>query len=187
MAPTTIYLIRHAHADWRDDDARPLSASGLAAARLVAEVLASRPIVALYSSPSRRSIETVEPLANRLGLHLEVVPDLRERELPTVPQGEFDRLVQDAWRCPDQAPQGGESNLVAQARGLAFLRAVATRHSGAHVALATHGNLLALVLNGLDSAFGYQFWRQLSFPDVYRLSLEDHVLVGVERLWGDPS
>jgi 2,3-bisphosphoglycerate-dependent phosphoglycerate mutase len=183
METTKIYLIRHAHAEWPGDEARPLSPAGLDAARLVADRLASLPITALYSSPSRRSIETVEPLANRLGLHPEMVADLRERKLPTVPPDEFDSVVLEAWRCPDQAPRGGESNVQAQTRGLAVVRSVATRHHGLEVALATHGNLLALMLNGLDSAFGYEFWRRLSFPDVYRLALDDHKLIGVERFW----
>ena len=47
--------------------------SGIKAAHLVAERLAGRPIVAVYTSPSRRSVETVEPLAPVLGLTLEVV------------------------------------------------------------------------------------------------------------------
>ena len=47
--------------------------SGIKAAHLVAERLAARPIVAVYTSPSRRSVETVEPLAPVLGLTLEVV------------------------------------------------------------------------------------------------------------------
>lgn len=81
MAMTTVYLVRHAHADWHDDDARPLSRAGLSAAQLVADRLASEPIVAIYSSPFRRSVETVTPLANRLGVRPELVQDLREREL----------------------------------------------------------------------------------------------------------
>ena len=68
-----IYLLRHAHAEWRADDVRPLSSDGIKAAHLVAERLAARPIVAVYTSPSRRSVETVEPLAPVLGLTLEVV------------------------------------------------------------------------------------------------------------------
>lgn len=99
----------------------------------MADLLAPQPIVAVYSSPSRRSLETIEPLANRLGLRPEGASDLRERELPAVPPGEFDRLVLDAWRHPN--------------------------------------------------AFGYEFWSRLSFPDVYRLVLDDHRLIGVERLW----
>ena len=183
-AETTIcYLVRHAHAEWRDDDSRPLSMAGSDAARVVAERLASRPIAAVYTSPSRRSVETVEPLASLLGLLPEVVPDLRERELPTVPAGEFEALVREAWRLPAEAPRGGESNVQAQVRGLAVVRAVVARHAGSQVVIATHGNLLALVLNALDPSFGYEFWRGLSFPDVYQVAFSGAEFCGVERLW----
>jgi 2,3-bisphosphoglycerate-dependent phosphoglycerate mutase len=49
--------------------------------------------------------------------------------------------------------------------------------------VSTHGNLLALILNGLDSAFGYDFWWQLSFPDIYRLTFEGTAMTRVERIW----
>jgi 2,3-bisphosphoglycerate-dependent phosphoglycerate mutase len=182
-AETTVYLIRHAHSEWRDDESRPLSNAGLEAARVVAERLASRPIAAVYSSPSRRSVETVQPLAERLKLHLEVVLDLRERGLPTVPPGEFEALVRQAWRFPAEAPRGGESNVSAQARGLAVLRTVVARHPGAQVVLATHGNLLALVLNAVDPRFAYEFWRGLSFPDIYQVVVGGTQFRGVERVW----
>jgi broad specificity phosphatase PhoE len=184
---TLVYLVRHAHAEWYDDDARPLSRAGVSAAQLVANRLASEPIVAIYSSPSRRSIETVTPLANRLGLVPELVQDLRERELPAVPPADFDQLVLDAWRCPENAPPGGESNVEAQARGVSVLRTILMRHLGGQVLVATHGNLLALLLNGMDSTFGYDFWRRLSFPDVYRLAFDDARLVGVDRLWHEQA
>ncbi len=180
---TTIYLVRHAHAEWREDDNRPLSSGGANAARVVAERLSSRPIVAVYTSPSRRAVETVEPLANRLGLRPEVLSDLRERRLPVVPPDQFDALVRRAWSSPDTAPQGGESNVQAQGRGIAVVRSVVMRHVESHVVLATHGNLLALLLNALDPTFGYEFWRQLSFPDIYQLVFNDMKLRGAERLW----
>ena len=183
IAETTIYLIRHAHAEWRQDEERPLSRSGVAAAALVADRLGSKPIAAVYSSPSRRAVETVEPLARRLGLCTLPVHDLRERELPVVPDGEFSTLVRQAWAVPEEAPLGGESNVVAQTRGLAVVRSVVARHTGSQVVLSTHGNLLALVLNGLDSRFGYEFWRDLSFPDVYQLRFDGTTVRGVERLW----
>jgi 2,3-bisphosphoglycerate-dependent phosphoglycerate mutase len=180
---TTIYLIRHAHAEWRDDDDRSLSEIGRRTAHLVADRLASRPIAALYTSPSARSRETIEPLAERRGLRAEVVADLRERELPVVAPGEFESLVRLAWDLPRESPRGGESNVGAQARGLAVLRAVVARHRGSQVVLATHGNLLTLMLNGLDPRFGYQFWRELSFPDIYQLTFDGEWLRSVERLW----
>jgi 2,3-bisphosphoglycerate-dependent phosphoglycerate mutase len=186
-AQTTIYLVRHAHAEWRHDESRPLSKAGIDAARGVVDRLASRPIAAIYTSPSRRSVETVEGLASRLRLRPEVVSDLRERELPPVPPGEFDALVQQAWRLPAEAPRGGESNVRAQARGLAVLRNVVARHVGGHAVLATHGNLLALMVNALDPTFAYEFWRGLSFPDIYQVVFNGTEFRGVERLWDAPS
>ena len=182
-ATTTIYLVRHAHTDWQPDEGRPLSTSGLDAAQRLATLLSPLPIAAVYSSPLRRSVDTVTPLAKRLGVRPELVSDLRERELPVLPPGEFDRAMQEAWRSPEKATDGGESNATAQTRGLAAVRGVLMRHPGEHVVVSTHGNLLALVLNGLDPAFGYDFWRTLSFPDVYRLEFEGTSLVGAERVW----
>jgi 2,3-bisphosphoglycerate-dependent phosphoglycerate mutase len=42
---------------------------------------------------------------------------------------------------------------------------------------------MALVLNGFDSSFGYEFWRELSFPDVYELEFAASALIRVRRLW----
>ena len=183
MAETTIYLIRHAHAEWREDESRPLSEAGITAAAIVADRLATQPIVAIYTSPARRSVDTVEPLARRLGLRAEAMPDLRERELRVVPPGEFEASVRQAWNAPNEAPDGGESNVQAQARGLAVVRTLVARHAGSHIVLATHGNLLALMLNALDPTFGYEFWRRLSFPDIYQLVFNRPELRSVERQW----
>ncbi len=180
---TTLYLVRHAHAEWSQDDSRSLSADGTVAAGMVADQLAVRPIAAIYTSPSRRSIETIDPLARRLELHPEVVPDLRERQLPVVRPDQFEALVRRAWSVPAEAPDGGESNVRAQVRALAVVRSVVQCHSGAHVVLATHGNLLALMLNALDGTFGYDFWQQLSFPDVYQLVVAGTELRSVQRVW----
>jgi 2,3-bisphosphoglycerate-dependent phosphoglycerate mutase len=182
-AVTTIYLIRHAHAEWVPDDDRPLSPAGIAAAVTVARLLAAAPLSAIVSSPSRRAVETVSPLARRQGLDVTIDPDLREREVPAVDPGVFQQLIEDAWRAPDAAPLGGESNAAAQVRGMAALRRITAAHRGHHIAVSTHGNLLALMLNALDPAIGHAFWRELSFPDVYRIHLDGDALNAVTRLW----
>ncbi len=58
-------------------------------------------------------------------------------------------------------------------------------HRGRHVVISTHGSLLALILNGFDRAFAYDFWHSLTFPDVYELTFNDSALAGVRRLWSD--
>ena len=182
---TTAYLVRHAQSDWTEgvsDRERPLTPAGIAAAGIVAERLGSLPISAIFSSPYRRSVDTVAPLAHRLGLPIEPVPDLRERQLPAVARDAFQALVERAWRSPSQSIDGGESNVAAQARGLAALRRVIQQHEGDHVVLATHGNLLALIVNGLDASYGFDFWRGLSFPDIYCLELDRDRVVSLSRL-----
>jgi 2,3-bisphosphoglycerate-dependent phosphoglycerate mutase len=180
---TAVYLIRHAHAEWNESEARPLSSSGQTSAGRLADALAARPIIAIYSSPFRRSIETVTPLAERLGLHVEVLHDLRERRLPIVPAAEFSGLVESAWRSPSVAPPGGEANVVAQARGRAAVQQIIDRHPGQHVVVATHGNLLMLMLNSFNPGFGYESWRKLSLPDVFQLEFEGTTFRQARRIW----
>ena len=183
---TTVFLVRHAHSDWSSGEARSLSKQGTATARLLGDRLADQPIAAIYSSSSRRAVETVSPLAERLGLEITMVERLRERDVPEVAPGEFDQLIKDAWRLPEVSPRGGESNVDAQARGLDVLKKIVARHPDQHIVIATHGNLMALMMNGLDQCYDYEFWRGLSFPDVYRLTLDGDRLTSVERAW-DPG
>jgi 8-oxo-dGTP diphosphatase len=79
----TAYLVRHAHAGdrtrWQGDDARrPLSDKGLRQAQGIAGVLRDVPLRRVLSSPAVRCVQTVEPLAAKHGLYVEVEPSLRE-------------------------------------------------------------------------------------------------------------
>lgn len=72
----TLYLIRHGHAGSRKkwsgpDDERPLSGKGRAQAAGIARWLAGAGVTRVLSSPSLRCRQTVEPLADRLGLAVE--------------------------------------------------------------------------------------------------------------------
>ena len=180
---TTLYLVRHAHADWNPDEANPLSERGRAGAAALCDLLAGSPIGALYSSPARRALETIEPLTRRLRLEPVVVADLRERELVVAPGVDFVAAVRAAWLAPATQSVGSESNVGAQARGLAAIRKILHEQSGRHTVVATHGNLLALILNGLKPAYGFEFWRSLTFPDVYELRFQRAALVNVRRMW----
>lgn len=75
MRAVTLFVVRHAHAGQRsawpgDDRLRPLSERGEGQARSIAAMLAAwEPApVRILTSPSRRCVQTVEPLAGKLGL-----------------------------------------------------------------------------------------------------------------------
>ncbi len=78
-----IYLVRHGKAgsrhDWKGpDDERPLSKRGRRQAEALVDLLADRGIVSVSSSPSVRCVQTVEPLADKLGLAVDLRAELGE-------------------------------------------------------------------------------------------------------------
>jgi 8-oxo-dGTP diphosphatase len=79
----TIHLVRHAEAGSRrrwagPDEARPLSDEGRRQTDHLTEQLAGTGLVRVLSSPYARCVQTVEPLAARLGLEVEPVDVLAE-------------------------------------------------------------------------------------------------------------
>jgi len=80
------YLVRHAKAGRReegaaDDRNRPLTRAGEHQARGLVEQFDGQPVERILSSPHLRCRQTVEPLAERRGLPIEIVPCLAEETL----------------------------------------------------------------------------------------------------------
>lgn len=182
---TTFYLVRHAHANWVPSENRPLSDKGVQKTERVADILQSLPITHIYSSPYRRAAQTVEPLAQRLDLPLIIYPDLRERQLAGSPVDDFEEANERVWHDPTFAHPGGESNVVAQERGVQAIARLRQQHPREHIAVASHGTLLALILQHFNPELGYEFWRAMAMPDIYRLSFPTGKDVDITRLWQD--
>lgn len=70
----SVYLIRHAHAGQRargfHDQFRPLSDRGRARADQLVDILADLNVTAVWSSPSTRCMQTVEPTAVAHGVEV---------------------------------------------------------------------------------------------------------------------
>lgn len=78
-----LYLVRHAKAgsrrDWGGpDDLRPLSKKGRHQAEALVRLLFDKRVERVLSSPFLRCVETVQPLADELGLRVERVEALAE-------------------------------------------------------------------------------------------------------------
>jgi broad specificity phosphatase PhoE len=71
-----LYIVRHAHAGSRSswegpDESRPLTIKGHRQSAAIAEALAGAGASRLVSSPYRRCTQTLDPLADQLGLAVE--------------------------------------------------------------------------------------------------------------------
>ena len=79
----SLYLVRHAKAgsrgDWKGDDReRPLTPAGRVQADGITVLLGHLPISKIWSSPYVRCMQTVEPLAEKLGLKVKITEALAE-------------------------------------------------------------------------------------------------------------
>ena len=174
-----LYLVRHSHADFTPDDQRPLSPEGVKAARQVTALLVNLPIKQIISSTSRRAIETIEGLGLETGVTIELDDRLCERRLSNTVLPNFMDAVGKTWQDFYFSHPGGETNRRAQNRAISLLKELQFKTENEHVVLSTHGNLLALILNQLNTSYGFNFWRSLTTPDIYQI---DPAGV-IERLW----
>src|SRR3954463_9605542 len=84
----TVYLVRHAVAlsrkAWNndDDDLRPLTPKGERQAADLTQLLRDAPVRRVMSSPAVRCVETVRPLAKKLGLRVDATDGLAEGAPP---------------------------------------------------------------------------------------------------------
>ncbi|AEI38978.1 histidine phosphatase family protein [Paenibacillus mucilaginosus] len=194
---TTVYFVRHADSPYSAERERErgLSAAGEEAARRAALLLEDEGIGFLVSSPYRRAVLTLQPLADRLGLPVAEEEDLRERKLsaePLFPSREaFFEAKRSLFADPQLRYPGGESSEEARQRGTAVLRGLLLRHRGSRLALGTHGDIMTLMLGAWDPAYGFRFWQSTSMPDIYKAEfMEDAAgpcLYAVTRLWRGPG
>jgi broad specificity phosphatase PhoE len=141
---TTLLLVRHGETDWNADGRlqgqtdRPLSDYGRRQARKLAEALEGEELEAIYSSDLARARETAEIVGERLGLPVELDPELREKDW-----GTWEGLTAVER---DRVEFVGESTQAHQERILGALRRIAERHPrDCRVLVVTHGGSMRRV------------------------------------------
>lgn len=131
-------------------------------------------VTAICSSPYPRAVHTVTPLAAALGIEVSIIDALHERVLTRRHLGDqFRATIERCWADADFALEDGESNRACATRMLRAIDALATSRPGETIALASHGNALALYLGTIDPGFGYEQWRSMRNPDLFRVVYRD--------------
>ena len=161
MSTTRLYLIRHGETSLSAEDhfsggtEVDLSEKGRWQVACLAERLADDPIVAIYCSPMRRTVETASILAQPFQLipqHREGLREIHHEYWETMSRADVERQFPEDYTAWQEdpftfAPEGGESGVMVIARALPVIREIVLNHSGKTVAVVSHKATIRLILS----------------------------------------
>jgi 2,3-bisphosphoglycerate-dependent phosphoglycerate mutase len=181
---TRVYFVRHAQPEhsWEDDRTRPLTKDGAEDSKIVTKVLKNIEVHCCYSSPYKRSFETVKESAEVL--NLDILTDERFRERKRGPNGNEFGMLQKRWNDFDYHEEDGESLNMVQKRNIEALLEILNNHKDENLIIGTHGTALSTILNYFEPAFCCDdFFRIIDYmPYIIRLDFEGTNYVGKEEL-----
>ena len=181
---STFYLIRHGLTDAvheRISGRTPgvhLNAAGQAQAEELAKRLSGLGIAAVFSGPLERVREMAAPLCQQLGLQLETTAAFDEVDFGEWTNRTFEELRGEPhWHRFNSfrssvAPPGGELMLEVQARAVAKLEELRSRHDV--VAIVSHGDVIrGIVAHFLGLPLDFIHRLQIDPASITILQLED--------------
>jgi broad specificity phosphatase PhoE len=158
-----LYFLRHGETAYSQSgnycgstDA-PLTEVGQQMAIHVADAYASTPWTAIYSSPMARTIATVKPICDRVGLDPQFRDGLKEihygqwedrtsADVRSAHGADYDRWVTEpSWN----APTGGENGIQVATRAMAVIAEIQSAHATGNVLIVSHKATIRLMLCSL--------------------------------------
>ncbi|MEW9052930.1 MAG: histidine phosphatase family protein [Neobacillus sp.] len=177
-----IYLIRHCQADGQEPEA-VLTEEGIKQALNLSEYLTSLNIDRIISSPYTRTIQSIQPFAERINVKIELDQRLTERVLSNENLPDWFEKLQLTFVDLDMRLAGGETSREAMKRIVSVVKEVL--HADAlNTVIVTHGNLLSLLLMHVDHNYGFEDWKKLSNPDVFLLKKESSQIL-IDQIWNE--
>lgn len=183
---TRVYFVRHAQPNYEnhDDLTRELTEKGLADRHLAAAFLLDKGIAAVFSSPYKRAVDTVRPLADALGLPIQVADGFRERKVARGWIEDMADFTRRQWADFDYRRPEGESLAEVRSRNLAALDDVRRRFPGKALAVGAHGTALSTIISHYDPSFGYEKFMELQplMPWIEKFTFRGDDCVATERI-----
>jgi 2,3-bisphosphoglycerate-dependent phosphoglycerate mutase len=181
---TRVFFVRHAEPDKtvKDDRSRPLTGRGAASASFVTEILKGRGIDAAFSSPYKRSLDTIKPFTDSEGIQIRTDERLRERVGGMPGQGL--RKNPERWKSISWKEEWGECMAEVQKRNVEALMDVLDEYEGHNIVIGTHGTALSTILAYLSPEYGYDdFIRMMDWmPNIIEVVFDGKNVSGINEL-----
>ena len=173
----TLYLVRHGKASLDGDDLnRGLTPEGQEQANQLVPILSKQqpqPSV-VYSSPYQRAILSIKPYADSIDAEIKTHIDLREKKIATEPVDDIVAVRMQMYADMKYRHSGGETGVEVQTRGMNIINKIIEEiNDGESVLVASHGNFIGHVIKFFQPSFGYDDWKNMSMPDLFRIDYSD--------------
>lgn len=182
---TRVFFVRHAQPEhnYKDDRTRPLSEEGMIDSKGVLNSLKDKEIDCFYCSPYKRSISTIQEMADYYGMSIQLDERLRERKAGM--NGNVHEMFQKRWNDHNYHEDGGESIYMVQKRNIEALKEILEKRKGKNIVIGTHGTALSSIMNYYNPKFGCDdFLRIIDWmPYIVEMDFEELDLIGVYELY----
>jgi 2,3-bisphosphoglycerate-dependent phosphoglycerate mutase len=175
-----IFLIRHCEASGQPPEAN-LTEKGFSQAQELAVFFSNVRVDRIISSPFMRAIQSIEPLAEKMRIKVEIDERLSERILSKRLLPDWMEKLEATFMDLDLEWEGGESSRNAMMRVVNVVKE-ALQSKEENILMVTHGNLMALLIKHYQHEFNFEEWKKLRNPDVFQLHFIDN-RVNVKRIW----
>lgn len=173
-----VYFIRHSIRDisYKHDESAPLTEDGVRLAQDLVEIFKDKEITHVYSSPFKRALDTVTPIAENKGLKIKIVHNFYERTVGDWIDN-FLEFAQRQWKDFDYKLENGESLNEVKQRIVPAFEDLINRSEG-DLIICGHGTSLSVLFNHLtDGTFGYEDFCEMNMPDVFVYEIGGTTLV----------
>lgn len=180
-----LYFVRHARPDFsiKEDLLRPLTEEGKNDCKAVTDFLLLKYITKIYSSPYKRSIDTIEGFAEASGLEINIIEDFRERKISRQWIEDFGTFSKKQWNDFDYKLSDGESLNEVQERNIRELKNILEETKNENIVIATHGTALSTIINYYDKNFDYSQFKRIKdlMPFIVSISFDGENIIKIEE------
>ena len=178
-----IYLIRHAEPNYNNhnDFDRELTSKGLQDCQLITDFFKDISIDTIYSSPFKRAVQTITPLAKAKDLPIQLQSDFRERKIDDTWIDDFNAFTIKQWEDFDYKLAQGESLQEVQDRVIKQLKQVLSTEQQT-IVISSHGTAISTLIQYYDKSFGLADFQAIKrlMPFVASLTVDQQRLMSLE-------
>lgn len=182
----TIYFVRHAESDIKikDEILRPLTAKGREESRIIKSYLANKNIDLIYSSPYKRSIETLKDFSSYIDKEIIIIENLKERRISEKWIEDFDSFVENQWGDFNFKLNGGEALFEVQKRNIKAVQGILRNNPNKNIVIGTHGTALSTIINYFDNSFQYEEFKRIKniMPWLIKMDFIDGRYIKIQEI-----